>query len=251
MRSAFDFSIGIGYNIVMDIYAVSDLHLSINNPKPMNIFGAAWENYLGDIERSLGGVKPDDLVLIAGDLSWAMTLDAATADLDYIGGLPGIKVITRGNHDYWWKGIGAVRAKLPSGVYAVQNDCVKFGNVIVCGSRGWSADDKSEDGKRLFARELLRMEMSLQAMEKQRGEGDKVVFMIHYPPFNARFDDNEVTALFERFKVDAVIYGHLHGKDCRAKRYLVKNGIPYYLTSCDKIDNTAVKIELDKPNGCK
>lgn len=228
----------------MKIYAVSDLHLSINNPKPMNIFGAVWNNYLDDIEGSLENVGSDDLVLLAGDLSWAMTLDAAVPDLRYIGGFPGRKVIIRGNHDFWWKSISAVRAALPSGVFAVQNDCVRFDDVIVCGSRGWSADDKTEDGKRLFARELIRMEMSLQSAAKQRGENDKIIFMIHYPPFNSRYEDNEVTALFDKYAVNAVIYGHLHGKDCRSQRLVTKHGIPYYLTSCDQIGNRAVEIKV-------
>ncbi|MCH5160901.1 MAG: metallophosphoesterase [Clostridiales bacterium] len=226
----------------MNVYAISDLHLSINNPKPMDIFGHSWDNYLQVIESSLAEVGQDDLVLLAGDLSWAMTLDAAKPDLEYIATLPGKKIITRGNHDYWWKGIGSVRAALPSNVYAVQNDCVKFGNVIVCGSRGWSADDKTEEGKKLFARELIRINMSLSAGAKMREDGDKLIFMIHYPPFNARFDDSEVTALFEQHNVTAVVYGHLHGKDCRSKSLVTKNGIPYYLTSCDQIRNTAVKI---------
>lgn len=228
----------------MKIYAISDLHLSINNPKPMNIFGAVWNNYLDTIEDSLAAVTPDDLVLLAGDLSWAMTLEAAAPDLEYIGGFPGRKVIIRGNHDFWWKSISAVRAALPSGVFAVQNDCVRFDDVLICGSRGWSADDRTEDGKRLFARELIRMEMSLQSADKQRRETDKIIFMIHYPPFNSRYEDNEVTALFCKYGVNAVVYGHLHGKDCRSQRLVTKNKIPYYLTSCDQIGNRAVEIEL-------
>lgn len=226
----------------MKIYAISDLHLSINNPKPMDIFGAVWDNYLDDIERSLAGVTDDDLVLLAGDLSWAMTLENAVPDLDYIGRFPGKKVLIRGNHDYWWKSISAVRAALPQGVFAIQNDSMRFGNVIVCGSRGWSVDDKSEDGKRLYARELLRMEMSLSAMQKQRAEGDKIVFMIHYPPYNVKFEPNPVTELFEKYAVDAVVYGHLHGKNCYGKKYVEKNGIKYYLTSCDQVANRAVEI---------
>ena len=232
----------------MKIYAISDLHLSINNPKPMNIFGEVWDNYLEDIEKSLCDVGDNDLVLLAGDLSWAMKLDNAVSDLEYIGKFPGIKIITRGNHDYWWNGISSVRAKLPDKVYAIQNDCVKFDNVIVCGSRGWSADDKTEDGKKLYARELIRIEMSLQAMAKIRCDGDKVVFMIHYPPFNVKFEQSPVTDLFEKYKVDAVVYGHLHGKDCRSKPYLEKNGIGYYLTSCDQIKNKAVEIVISDKN---
>lgn len=227
----------------MKIYAISDLHLSINNPKPMDIFGAVWDNYLGDIEASLERVGPDDLILLAGDLSWAMALDGAKLDLDYIGKYPGKKIITRGNHDYWWKSISAVRAALPQNVFAIQNDCIKFDNVIVCGSRGWSVDDKTEDGKRLYARELIRIQMSLDAMQKMRAEGDKVVFMIHYPPYNVRFENSPVTDLFEKYGVNAVVYGHLHGKNCYSKKYVCKNGVKYYLTSCDQVENRIVEIE--------
>ncbi|MCH5162876.1 MAG: metallophosphoesterase [Clostridiales bacterium] len=228
----------------MNVYAISDLHLSINNPKPMNIFGEVWDNYLGDIEDSLAAVGDDDIVLLAGDLSWAMTLNEAVPDLEYIGKYPGKKVIIRGNHDYWWNGISAVRAALPSGVYAIQNDCVRIGDILICGSRGWSADDKTEDGKRLFARELIRIQLSLDSMQKMRKEGDKVIFMIHYPPFTAQFEDSAVTELFEKYGVNAVVYGHLHGKACRAKTYIEKHGIGYYLTSCDKVSNRAVKIDI-------
>ena len=83
-------------------------------------------------------------------------------------------------------------------------------------------------------------------MEKIRADGDRVVFMIHYPPFNARFEDSEVTELMNKHNVDAVVYGHIHGKDCRAKKLVRKSGIPYYLTSCDQVRNTAVKIEFWK-----
>ena len=226
----------------MKVYAISDLHLSINNPKPMDIFGAVWDNYLDDILKSLEGVTEDDLVLLAGDLSWAMGLEQAVPDLEYIGRFPGKKVIIRGNHDYWWKSISAVRGKLPENVFAIQNDAVKFGDVIVGGSRGWSVDDKSEDGKRLYARELIRIEMSLQAMQKLKAEGDRTVFMIHYPPFSVKFEGTPVTELFEKYGIDAVVYGHLHGKNCYARKSFIKNGVKYLLTSCDQINNTAVSV---------
>lgn len=229
----------------MNIYAISDLHLSINNPKPMNIFGAVWDNYLDDIADSLKDVTDDDVVLHAGDLSWAMRLDAAMPDLEYFSKIcKGKKVIIRGNHDYWWEGITALRAVLPVDMYAVQNDFVKIDDLIICGSRGWSVDDKTEQGKKLYARELLRIEMSLKAMQKVRTDNDKVIFMIHYPPFNARFDDTPITELFAQYNINAVVYGHLHGRACRSKKLVHKHGIPYYLSSCDQVDNRAVKIEI-------
>ena len=126
----------------MNVYAISDLHLSINNPKPMNIFGEVWDNYLDSIRESLVEAEDDDIILLAGDLSWAMTLDAAAPDLEFVSGLcRGRKVIIRGNHDYWWSGITALRAALPVNMYAVQNDFVRLDDIVVCGSRGWGADD--------------------------------------------------------------------------------------------------------------
>ena len=51
----------------MNVFAISDFHLSINNPKPMNIFGPVWDGYLESIEKSWAeNVTDEDLVLIAG-----------------------------------------------------------------------------------------------------------------------------------------------------------------------------------------
>ena len=67
----------------MKVFAISDLHLSINSNKPMNIFGPVWENYLEEIENSWSSlVTENDLVLISGDISWAMKLNDAKADLN-------------------------------------------------------------------------------------------------------------------------------------------------------------------------
>ena len=119
----------------MKVYAISDFHLSINNPKPMNIFGPAWDNYLDDItDFWQKNISDDDIVLIAGDTSWAMNLDGVKADLEFLGALKGKKVLLRGNHDYWWHSISALRTILPYDMYAVQNDCLRIGNVLICGT---------------------------------------------------------------------------------------------------------------------
>lgn len=233
----------------MKVYAISDLHLSGNNPKPMDIFGGAWADYMQKITEDWHNkVTDDDVVLIAGDISWAMNLCDAVPDLKTICDLPGKKVIIRGNHDYWWKSIGAVRASLYNGCYAVQNDCVKIGNVIICGSRGWTTPENNApmaaDDKKIYDREVLRFTMSLAAMQKLRSEGDKVVTMIHYPPFNSRFESSAFTKLFEEYKVDAVVYGHLHGACGRLCFKREKEGVKYYLTSCDLVANRLVDIEL-------
>lgn len=230
----------------MKVFAISDLHLSGENPKPMDIFGGAWDNYVEKITASWDEcVGKDDVVLIAGDISWAMGLEAAKKDLAFIGAQKGKKVIIRGNHDYWWKSISAVRGQLGDDFYAVQNDALKIGNVVLCGSRGWSTperDHATAEDKKIYEREIIRMDLSLKAAEKLKEAGDKVVAMIHYPPFNSRLERSAFTELFTKAGVDAVVYGHLHGKDCRSSRLVEIDSIKYYLTSCDLVDNKLVQI---------
>ena len=230
----------------MKVFAISDLHLSINNPKPMDIFGEVWENYLEDIESSWEDkVSDGDLVLIAGDISWAMKLADVAPDFAYISRLKGNKVLLRGNHDYWWSSISAIRKMLPEGMYAVQNDCLRFDNVLIGGSRAWATPEKdflSAEDKKIYERELIRMRLSLESMKKQRTEGDKVIFMSHYPPFNSKFEHSAFTDLFSEYAVDAVVYGHIHGKGSRVVPTLDIDGVKYYLSSCDLVNNQLVEI---------
>ncbi len=229
----------------MKIYAISDLHISTSGDKPMDIFGAKWVDYIDKIKADWNQkVTEEDIVLISGDLSWAMKLEDAIIDLNLISDLKGKKVIIRGNHDYWWSGIGKVRDALPQGFYALQNDSVKFDNLIICGSRGWTLEDNTEQDKKLVNREVERFRLALKDATKKRVDGDKIICMIHYPPFNNSRDNSPFTELFEEFKVDAVVYGHLHGYGCKAELLVNKNGIPYYLTSCDLVGNTLTEINL-------
>lgn len=229
----------------MKVFAISDLHLSINNPKPMNIFGEVWENYLQEIERSWSeNVSDDDVVLIAGDVSWAMKMSEVVPDLNYISSMKGRKIIIRGNHDYWWSSISALRKILPYGMYALQNDAVKIDDTVFCGSRGWMAEEDCETDadKKIYSRELIRMKMSLDCAAKLRAGNENLVVMTHYPPFNVRLENSPMTAMFEEFGANAVVYGHLHGKNVRAVPEFEKNGVKYFLTSCDTVANKLVRI---------
>ena len=119
----------------MKIFAISDLHLCLSGAKPMDIFGTTWENYLYEIKEDWNNkVTNEDMVLMSGDMSWALKLEEATKDLEYLKSLNGKKKIVRGNHDYWWKSISALRRELPSDIYPLQNDAVKFGEYIICGT---------------------------------------------------------------------------------------------------------------------
>ncbi len=227
----------------MNVYAISDLHLSFSSSKPMDIFGGSWDNYWQKICDDWNiKVNEGDIVLISGDISWAMTLENALVDLKEIAKLKGIKVFIKGNHDYWWSSLSKIRASLDENMYILQNDAIKFGNIVIAGSRLWNLANQTAEDKKINARELMRMEMSLQKAEMLREEGDILIAMCHFPPFDATLSDSEYTKLFEKYKVDSVVYGHLHGKECRAVKYVEKNQIKYYLTSCDQVDNKLIKI---------
>ena len=232
----------------MNIYAISDLHMSVANPKPMDIFGLKWANYLDKIKEDwLKKVTEEDVVLISGDISWAMTTPDAMKDFEYFKQLPGKKVFIRGNHDYWWKSITRLREMMPENCFLLQNDAIRLGNVVICGSRAWvtpGSPDYSKTDEKIYLREIERLRMAFYRVNELREEGDKLICMLHFPPFNVRREDNEITSMLEQNKVDVVVYGHLHGKESRADKLLVKNGSPYYLTSCDLVDNKLVKIEI-------
>lgn len=231
----------------MKVFAISDLHLSINNPKPMNIFGEVWDNYIDDIfEDWREKVNKEDVVLLAGDFSWAMKLEDTEPDFNLLRDLPGKKVLIRGNHDYWWKSISAVRSFMPGGFYALQNDAIKFDKYIICGTRGWTVPEEgaeqTPEDKKIFDREVIRLEMALQAAEKlKENKDEKIICMIHYPPCNFKKMDSEFTKLIEKYNVDYVVYGHLHGYK-RASLWFNKNNIEYFLTSCDMVGNRLTEI---------
>jgi predicted phosphohydrolase len=136
---------------------------------------------------------------------------------------------------------------LPEGFYALQNDSIRFDGVVICGSRCWSvpgAPDFKEQDMKIYLRETERLKLSLSAASKIKQDGDKLIALVHYPPFNVRRENSFFTDIFEQNGVDSVIYGHLHGKSVRADKLVVKNGVKYYLTSCDQVDNKLTEISL-------
>ena len=104
--------------------------------------------------------------------------------------------------------------------------------------------DFTEQDRKIYNRETERLKLSLKSAVKDRQEGDKLIALVHYPPFNVRRENSAFTDIFEEYKVDAVVYGHLHGKDVRSDKLLIKNGIKYFLTSCDQVDNKLTEIIL-------
>ena len=229
----------------MKVFAISDLHLSINNPKPMDIFGPVWDGYLEAIESSWNKkVSDDDIVLISGDISWAMKYNEAVPDLEYISRLKGHKVFIKGNHDYWWNSISEVRSNLKNKTYAIQNDAIRFDNVIITGTRGWTCPDQNftKEDEKIYLREGQRLQLALDYVNSIKRDGDIVIGMLHYPPFNVRHDSSIFTQLYRDSGINTVVYGHLHGKNSRAEHKVNFEGVNYYLTSCDQLQNMPLRI---------
>ena len=231
----------------MKIYSISDLHLDINNTKPMDIFGPVWHDYLDKIIADWNSkVTDDDVVILAGDLSWAMKLNEVEKDFEIFKQLKGTKIIIRGNHDYWWSSVSKVREKLPEKTYALQNDAIKIDEYIFCGNRGWLIPEgklDTEENQKLYAREVIRAELSLQSAKKLQTNNEKIVFITHYPPFNNKIEPSEYTRLIEESGVSIVVFGHLHGYVNPKMLYNEINGVKYYLTSCDAVKNSLVEIK--------
>ena len=226
----------------MQIYAIADLHLSLTAEKPMDVFGEAWRGHAEKLERNWREtVGKDDLVLIPGDISWAMQLSAALPDLSFIGALPGRKILLKGNHDYWWSAIGRVRATLPAGMRALQNDSFVENGVGICGSRGWlcpGSSNFSQDDEKIYLRELDRLTLSLQSLPPVETK----IAMLHFPPFSDKDRASGFSERLEAAGVTIAVYGHLHGE---ANRYAFegeKNGITYHCVAADKLDFTPKRI---------
>ena len=228
----------------MSIFAIADLHLPGGDVKPMDVFGDHWKNHFEKISDSWRQqVTEEDIVLLPGDLSWAMQLAEAAQDLKRIGALPGRKVILRGNHDYWWSGIGRVRDALPENMWAVQNDCVVFDEAVICGTRGWMlpSDSMGENDRKIYQRELLRLEMTLKEATR-KAEGRRILCMMHYPPLLDAMRQTGFTELLERYGMKDVVYGHLHGPSIRMAVQGEQNGVRYHLVSCDSLDFKVYRI---------
>lgn len=219
---------------------MGDPHLSFNEAgeeyKPMDIFGSRWQSHSCQIrEKWCQLVAEEDVVLLPGDISWAMSLEEAVPDLAFLAELPGRKIITKGNHELWWDTISKVRRILPDSILAIQNDHILLEDgTAVCGTRGWQCPDgefASEHDEKIFHREVGRLELSLRSVPP---EAKRKIVMLHFPPTNVWEDRSPFVELMIQYGVEVCVYGHLHdqspGKSALAEE---KWGIKFYLVSAD------------------
>ena len=228
----------------MALYGIADLHLSFEADKPMNIFGENWADHEEKIKENwLKKIKDKDTVLIPGDISWAMKLQEAMTDLRWINSLPGRKILLRGNHDYWWSSISKMN-NLFDNMFFLQNNYYMYKDYALCGTRGWTCpnDVKFDDhDKKIYDREIHRLRLSLESAKKDGFK--KYIVMTHYPPTNEKFEKSGFVDIYEEYKVERVIYGHLHGKDSfKMGLKGIYNNVEYILLSCDFVNFNPVKI---------
>ncbi|MDY6065112.1 MAG: metallophosphoesterase [Finegoldia sp.] len=192
------------------IYAIGDLHLDFTKEKTMEVFGEKWINYEEKIFKNWEFINDDDLVLIPGDFSWANDIEAAYIDLKRIDSLSGTKILTKGNHDYWWNSLSKLRKLDLKTIKFIQNDSISYDGLNICGIRGWldpTNKDFKEADEKIFKRELIRADMSLSSVKNDKD----IVMMMHYPPFDKEKQTNDLFTLLKKYKVTDLVYGHLHG----------------------------------------
>lgn len=230
----------------MALYAASDLHLSFGiKDKPMDVFGAGWQDYMVKIEKNFKKIlRADDMLLLAGDLSWATYMEQSTEDFNFLESLPGRKIISKGNHDYWWDTISKLNKfkneKEYTSVDFLHNNFYIYEDYAICGNRGWIYSS-AEDDVKIYERELQRLELSLQSAEKA-GYKKKIV-MTHFPPLTAfELGDDRIIKLFIKYGVEQCVYGHLHNINPKENYNEMVCGIRFRLVSADYIQFNPIKI---------
>ncbi len=223
----------------MSIYAISDLHLSFNTDKPMNIFGDNWKNHEKKIQESwITTIKNEDTVLLPGDFSWGMTFEEAKLDFEYLNRLPGRKIMLKGNHDYWWGTLNKIKAFFKSNNFndidILYNNSYLVEDKIICGTRGWTISGNDEENEKIYKRELLRLEISLKDGINKYGESKEIIVCMHYPPTNdTLLENSEFIQIMKKYNVKKCVYGHLHGEAHKEAIEGYIDRIEIKLVSCD------------------
>lgn len=247
----------------MAVWALADLHLAFGAPdKSMDAFGEPWIDYMHKIEREWNSlVGHDDLVLIPGDISWAMRIEDAAKDLEWIHRLPGEKVLLRGNHDYWWTSLSKIEKILPPSLHLIQNNSFFWKDIAIGGARLWDTPEyafkeyieykanpreralgEPEDPKeaeKIFIRELGRLEMSLKSLNPK---AKTRIAMTHYAPIGADMRSSRASAILEKYQVDICVFGHLHNIKPGLTLFGEHHGVQYHLVSADYLNFKPLRL---------
>ena len=231
----------------MKVWAISDLHLSFGRPERRDRFAARWRDHADKLERGWrDAVRPGDVVLLPGDLSMARNHRELQPDLEWLGALPGTKVLAPGNHDRWWNDNESVRRLLRRSMVAVGGDAAEVVGLIACGTRGAPAptDESGLDARLAAERELAALDCALDHAVRLRGGRDLPLYVLwHFPPFDERGRPGPWVERFDVAGVTACVYGHLHieGQWSTAVQGTV-GGIRYHCVAADAVGFRPLRI---------
>lgn len=221
----------------MSIFALGDTHLSFSSDKPMNVF-SGWQNYEERLKKNWEKTVSDcDTVVVAGDISWSMSLENAREDLAFLDSLPGTKLLMKGNHDYWW----ATKTKAErffeengfKTLKILHNNAYRVGDFSLCGSRGWFFDASDANDKKVILREAKRLQISIDEAKKLGGE---IIVFLHYPPLMTTGVCEEMIEVLERNEIRRCFYAHLHGASCLNAITGDVGNVNYSLISADHLE---------------
>ena len=228
----------------MAIYAMGDTHLSLGTDKPMDQF-PGWENYVSRMEQNWRKlVRPEDTIVIPGDISWAITLEEALPDFRWLHDLPGTKIISKGNHDYWWSTLTKMNAFLEvAGIDSIRfchNNAIEVGDFAVTCTRGGFFDDETPHSEKVILRECGRLQTGINAA---KATGKEPLVFLHYPPVTT---DRECTPIMDVLRASGIktcYYAHLHGKAIRNAFRGERDGIRFTLVSADSMGFCPLRID--------
>lgn len=223
----------------MALFSISDLHLSFGTDKPMDIFGKNWENYENRLaENWNGNIGKDDVVIVNGDNSWATYLKDTFLDFKFINELNGKKLLLKGNHDYWWTTMNKQNEWCKSNgfdtIHFLHNNFYMYKDIAVCGTRGWQMSGCGDDDKRVYKRELARLENSLALASRENPA--RIISAMHYPP------DDGFKEILKKYNVTLCLFGHFHAQGFKDYEDYFEDGIFYKLVSCDFLKFNPYKI---------
>ena len=233
----------------MSLFVISDLHLDVlTNEKSMEIFGDKWKDYTQKIYKNWTSIITDgDVVVIPGDISWALNLENSIYDLKWIDALPGKKIIMKGNHDFWWSTLTKMKRFFEenniSTIDILHNNAIETEDYILAGSRGWFVDKSVQPAKALTAdyekilnREKIHLRMSLEEAKKmQSSSGKEILVFFHFPPIWNGFECIELIDILKEYNIERVFFGHIHGS-YNVSSSFEYNGIKFKMVSADFVD---------------
>ena len=229
----------------MPLFVLADTHFSLASNKPMDVFGSRWRGFMSKLKDAWYDiVKENDTVIIPGDISWAMDLNQALDDLCYLDDLPGSKIISRGNHDYWWDTVTKLNNFFSlnniKNIKILFNNAYIINNILIVGTRGWYPDEKKSpddaDYNKIVAREAGRFRLSIQAgLELEGASKSEIIAFFHFPPVYRDYICREFVNIMHEYNINICYYGHIHG-DYNLPDHRVFEGIKFIPAAADYLN---------------